>query len=244
MRERQEQPTWPRDAEGPLARCLVDLAETPDEASDLDERLALLTRLAADRIAAADFASVTTLRAGAYTTVAVSSELVRAVDEIQNEHRDGPCIDALHQAKPVAAPHLLTTVQWPGFTAEALRLGLRATLSVPVFTAGGTAAASLNLHGRDDEAMAPLIDGVWAIFDPDRELPRAPRPCPDEGGRELLAGFAEAVAVRATIQRALYAVMERHGEPVREAYLRLTGMAARTRSSVRDIARALLGEER
>ena len=233
----------PADAEAPLARCLAELAGTPDESPGLDERLALLTRIAADRVAAADFVSVTTMRAGAYTLVAVSDELIRAVDEIQNEDKDGPCIEALHRAEPVAVPHLATVVQWPGFTAEALRLGLRATLSVPVFTAGGTAAASLNLHGRDDEAMGPLIDGIWAIFDPDRRRTRPLRPCHDDGGRELLAGFAGAVAVRARIQRALYAVMERHGEPLREAYLRLTAMAERAGSPVDTAARAVLEGE-
>ena len=232
--------TYEEVAAGPLARGLAELAGTPDEAPDLEERLAALARLAVDRVGAADFASVTAMRAGSYTTVAVSSELIQAVDEVQNTQKEGPCVDALTQEQPVAESHLATSVRWPGFTAEALRLGLAASLSMPLFTAGGGPVAALNLHGRDSDAMAPLIAGVWAIFDPDGELPATPRAALDEGGRELLAGFTEAVAVRATIQQALYAIMDRHGVLMNAAYLRLTAMAAQSGEPVRAVAEALL----
>ena len=232
--------TYEEVAAGPLARGLAELAGTPDETPDLDERLAALARLVVDRVGAADFASVTAARAGSYTTVAVSSELILAVDEVQNAEKDGPCVEALTRGEPVTEKHLATSVRWPGFTAEALRLGLRSSLSMPLFTAGGGPVAALNLYGRDDEAMAPLIAGVWAVFDPEGDLPATPRAALDGGGRELLAGFAEAVAVRSTIQQALYAIMDRHDELVHEAYLRLTAMAAASGTPVRAVAEALL----
>ncbi|GAA4604568.1 GAF domain-containing protein [Actinoplanes octamycinicus] len=229
-------------ADDSLAGALVALAGTPDEASDLDERLARIARLAVDRVAAADFASVTTLRDGSYTTVACSGELVRAVDQIQYDDKDGPCLEALRENRAVTVPDIATSVRWPGFARVALRLGLRASVSLPLFTAGGAAVASLNLHGRDDRAMAPLIAGVWDVYDPDRDLPagvRRPEPA-DDGARELLAGFAAAVAVRSRIQQALALLRERHAETMQDAYHRLVGMAAESGRSVRVAAETVL----
>jgi len=80
---------------GPLADAIVALAETPDQAPDLEQRLTAIAALAADRVAAADYASVTTLRGREYTTVAASSDIALAVDEAQFADRAGPCLQAL-----------------------------------------------------------------------------------------------------------------------------------------------------
>jgi hypothetical protein len=228
------------DVAGPLAEALAALAETPDEAPDLDRQLAVLARLTVDRVAAADFVSVTALHRGSYTSVAVSSELIRAVDEVQYSEGDGPCIDALQQGSPVAATDSAVLVRWPGFGREALRLGIGATVSVPLFTASGAAVAALNVHSRDRAAVAPLIDGVWAIFDSDRGRPRAWPELSDDGGRQLLAGFAEAVTVRDMIQWALHVLMHRHGDSISQAYRRLIAMSADSGLSVRTVARTFL----
>ncbi|WP_229075089.1 GAF and ANTAR domain-containing protein [Actinoplanes sp. DH11] len=228
--------------DGPLARSLAELAETPDEAPGLDEHLDRIARLCVDRVAAADYASVTAFRGGASTIVAVTSDLVRALEEVQRDDKEGPCVEALSSGRPSAVADLASTVRWPGFAREALRLGLRATVSVPLFTAGGAAVAALNLHGRDDARMAPLIFGVWDAFDPDQELPAGfgTREPLDDGGRELLAGFTAALTARTRIQAALHLLMERHGETRHDAYLRLTTMAADSGYGLRMLAETVL----
>jgi hypothetical protein len=173
--------------------------------------------------------------------VAASRDLIRAVEEAQYADGDGPCVQALRDEAPVAAPAIATVMRWPGFTREALRLGLRASVSVPLFVASGRAAAVLNLHGRDDAAMAPLIAGVWSIYDPDRELPAGDRLLPlDAGGRELLAGFAAAVAVRSVIQRALTVLADTEGRTVPDACRELFRRAVARGVSVRAAADGVL----
>jgi hypothetical protein len=185
---------------------------------------------------------VTVLRGGSYSTVAASSELIRAVDEIQHGEQAGPCVEALQRARPVADPDLAATVRWPHFAREAARLGLRGVVSVPVFVARGEVAAVLNLLSRDQAAMLPLVAAVWAIYDPDHELPPTRRPTRPlaAGDRELLAGFAAAMQVRATIQRALRVLMAQHGEPAEPAYRRLIAMSAEAGLPVPAVARSLL----
>jgi hypothetical protein len=218
---------------GRLAEAIVGLAGTPDDSSGIDVQLTTIVRLAADRVAAADYASVTALRGVVYTTVAASSELAVAVDRAQYADRDGPCLQSLVTDTPVTVSDVSdvsTTMRWPGFRQAAAGLGLHASVSIPLFAGGGAAIAALNLYGRDSVAMAPLIVGVWSIYDPDRPLPAGHNDLQslDPGGEELLAGFAEAVTVRDTIQLAVGVIMGREHITAREAYLRLRLHAADT----------------
>jgi hypothetical protein len=222
------------DVRGRLATAIVGLAGSPDDLPSIDAQLTTIVQLAADRVAAADYASVTARREDVYTTVAASSELAEAVDRAQYADRDGPCLQSLATDTPVTVPDVSRTMTWPGFRRAAVDLGLHASVSIPLFAGSGAAIAALNLYGRDSDAMAPLIVGVWAICDPDRLLPadHTDLQSLDPGGEELLAGFAEAMSVRDTIQLALGVIMGREHITARDAYVRLRLHAADTRMSL------------
>jgi hypothetical protein len=215
---------------GPLAEAIVVLAGSPDDLPSVDLRLKAIVQLAADRVAAADYASVTVLRNKAYTTVAASSELADAVDRAQYAEQDGPCLRTLSTDSPVTVPDVTKTMAWPGFRQAALELGLHASVSIPLVAGSGATIAALNLYGHDAAAMAPLIVGVWAVYDPDRPLPADHDDLQqlDAGGKELLAGLAEALTVHATIQLALGVIMGRDHTTAEDAYLKLRLRAAAT----------------
>jgi hypothetical protein len=112
---------------------------------------------------------------------------------------------------------------WPRFREAAIGMGLRSSVSIPVVVGSGQTVAVLNLYGRDPSTMAPLIAGVWAMYDPERPLPSDVDGPPElgEGGTELLTGFAEALTVHSTIQLALGIIMGRAGITNDDAYLEL-----------------------
>jgi hypothetical protein len=225
----------PREA-GALARCLIDLAETPDDAADLQNQLVTAAVLTADRVDAADYASMTAWRDSGYVTVAASAELARAVDEAQYADGAGPCLDSVDTGSPVPVPDIRSAIRWPGFRDEAYRVGLRASLSIPLFAGSGAPIAALNLYGRDAVAMAALIEAVLAVFgvesgaagDPPEEL--------DEGGRELIAGLIGAHDVRATIQRGIGVIIGRESCTVDEGYRALRDAAAETGATLSQTA--------
>src|SRR3982750_4423128 len=95
-------PTRPDRMPGALARSLITLAGMPDDASSVDEQLVLIAKLAADRIAAVDYASVTAVRENAYTTVAASSELAEATGCRRVRSGCGDC--ATHRAPQATRP--------------------------------------------------------------------------------------------------------------------------------------------
>ncbi|MDR7277138.1 GAF domain-containing protein [Catenuloplanes atrovinosus] len=221
-------------ARGPLTEGLITLAETPDDAPGIDEQLENLVALAAAQVGAVDYASVTRRRDGAFTTVATSSELAAAVDQAQYADGEGPCLQPLDDDTPVTVPHIATTMAWPGFRQKAVDLGLECSVSIPLFAGSGTAIATLNLYGRDGDAMAPLIKGVWTIYDPGRLEPGelAVRVL-DAGGEELLSGLAAALTIRATIQLALQVIMHRGSSSAENAYVCLRLHAAASGISLR-----------
>lgn len=226
----------------PLADSLITLADTPDDASGIDTHLERIVQLAADRVAAVAYASVTALRGEEFTTVAASSDLALAVDEAQYADGTGPCLDALDRGEPVTVPRIATTMRWPGFVAAASRMGLDASVSIPLFTGSGAAVAVLNLYGHDERTMAPLIVAVWSVYDPAKEMPSDSHTLPplDPGGEELVEGFAEALTVRATIQLALDVITARHRYGAHDAYLLLRARAAASGLSLTQYATAVI----
>jgi len=233
-------PTRPDPLLGPLAQHLIALAGIPDDASTVDEQLALIAQLAADRVAAVDYASVTAVRQNAYTTVAASSELAVAVDEAQYTEQAGPCLEPLHTATPAPVPDIAATMAWPGFRDQAFKLGLRASLSVPLFAGSGEPVAVLNVYAHDAAAMAALTEAVWNVYKPNPAAGGGEVADLEPGAAELMAGLAEALAVRATIQQAVGVIMARQAVGALDAYLSLRARAAETGNSLTTTAAALI----
>jgi len=213
----------------------------PDDSPRLQEQLVAVAGLAADRIAAVSYASVTRNERGAPTTVATSSAVAVAVDEAQYAEGTGPCLDALAEGSPVADPDIATTMLWPGFREAALRLGLRASLSIPLFAGRGTTIAALNLYSRNRDEMASLTAAVWEVFDPRRPATRC-RPVHDHGAAELIEGLDRALAVRATIQQAIGVIMARSRGDSQASYLELRLLAAEIGISLGDVAERTVAE--
>jgi hypothetical protein len=221
------------------------LAGTADDDSTVGGRLATITQCCADRLGAVAFASVTRHGESGYSTVAVSSQLALAVDEAQYADKSGPCLDALDTGAPTVVPHIDATMNWPGFRDAAMGLGLRSSLSVPLFAGRGVSTAALNLYGRDPAAMAPLSAGVLAVYDDapkDDSSQEQVELCP--GGHELIAGLTGAFAVRATIQQAIGMIIAERRTNADLAYALLRSSAAAATGSLIDAATALVTDGR
>lgn len=218
---------------------LATLAETPDEAAAVDDLLVRITVAAADTIAGVDYASITAWRGAGYTTVAASSALSRAVDDAQHAERAGPCVEAARTAVPVGVPDIAATMSWPGFHRQATRLGLSMSLSVPLFTAGGTAAGVLNLYARRPSALTALTAAVRDVYAEERFVPTQEF---DAGSERFLTGLGLALRTRATIQRAVGAVMAHDGCDAAQAGRILLARAAAPGESLFTVARRVIGE--
>jgi ANTAR domain-containing protein/GAF domain-containing protein len=220
---------------------LITLAGTPDDQSDVPVLLRSIIQYAADLLAPVSYASITAYENDAFTTVAMSSEVALAVDEAQYADQSGPCLETLLTATPTAVPRIDATVRWPGFRAEAYRLGLRASLSIPLFAGRGVPVGALNLYSRDTEAMAPLSAAVLAVFESSGEGGAA-QPSEDlqPGLLQLVDGLIGAFAVRTRIQRALGVIMAAEHGNADSAYAVLRSRAVTTALSLTAAAESVL----
>jgi hypothetical protein len=226
---------------GLLQQKLIGLAGTPDDSAQIGADLVAITQLAADRMAAVEYASVTGRYEGAYTTVAASSDLALAIDEAQYRDDAGPCLEALEASYPAAVPEIAATMTWPGFRDVAVEFGLRASLSLPLFAGSGRTVASLNLYSRQPGPMTALAAAVWAAYDPDWS-----DPCKhddlDPGGRELVRGLIGALTRRDMIQQAIGILMSSTAPTPDLAYLVLRTRAAESGTSLTGTATRVIVE--
>jgi hypothetical protein len=235
------QPSTPhRHVPGLLTESLIRLAETPDESSRIDDQLVGIAQLTVDVVAAVSYASVTACRLGGFTTVAANSDVALAVDQAQYADQSGPCLLAFDDGAPIAVPDIAATMIWPGFRDTAYSLGLRASLSIPLFAGRGCPIAALNLYGRDPDTMAPLTAAVWAVCDANGPGNTFEGYAVDRGGAALIAGLVGAFAVQTVIQRAIGAVIADTHRTVDAAYLVLRLRAAETGVTLTDAASAVL----
>jgi hypothetical protein len=235
----------PPPARGALTTAMTTLAGTPDHASSLNRQMVTIARLTADRVAAADYASITALQGKAYITVAVSDDLIRAVDESQYADDAGPCLDALQSGAPVGVPDIDLTVQWPGFHEAAPGMGLQASVSVPLHAGRGDAIAVLNVYGHDRAAMAPLIAGICAVhgLSAEQDVNDALMAGLDPGGRELVTGYAESLSIRAGIRLAIEIIKTSSRCSTQDAYLSLCVRAGEAGTDLAAAATTLINQD-
>jgi hypothetical protein len=217
------------------------LAGTPDDESNVPALLKSITQHAADLLTPVSYASTTVYDDAAYATVAMSSELALAVDEAQYADQAGPCLDALRTNEPTALPRIDTTVKWPSFRAAAFRLGLRASLSIPLFAGRGTPIAGLNLYGHDTDTMAPLIAAVLTTYESASDDGAPSRAGGLEAGAlQLVDGLVGAFRVRAGIQQAIGVLMSSEYTDADGAYAILRSRAASATVSLTAAADSVL----
>jgi anti-anti-sigma factor len=226
-----------------LADDLVSLAEASDDDAVVDVLLARIAATSAEAVAGVDLASITAWRDARYTTVAATSDLARVVDDAQYADAAGPCVLAQQTGAPVAVPDVrAVTMSWPGFREQATRLGLRATVSVPLFAGGGSPVAVLNLYGRRSEALIALAAGVRHVF----AVERIPAPGfaidGNAGSRQLLNGLGWALQLRVNIQRAVGTLMAETGCDAEHGHRMLLTWAAKAELSLSAAALRVIDE--
>lgn len=225
---------------GLLQSRLLGLAGIPDDSSEIETDLIVVAELAARLITVIDHASVTRRSSGTYATAAASSEIAVAIDLAQYDDSAGPCLEALETGHPAAVPDIAATMTWPRFRDTAAQLGVRASLSLPLFAGSGRTIASLNLYSSDPGPMPHLVSAVAAAYDPQAPDPWSGEAL-DPGGQELAAGLTGAVRLRSTIQRAVRVLAATEGTSAHQAYLTLCTRAAESGTSLAGTAARITG---
>jgi GAF domain-containing protein len=124
-----------------------------------------VTRAAVDTVAGCDHAAIIIVRRrGGIETVAATDEVPVAVDTIQYESGQGPCLDALSAHETYLIQDLATDERWPRFSrAAAEATGVRSMLSFRLFVEEDTIGA-LNLYSRRIGAFDETARAVGSVL--------------------------------------------------------------------------------
>jgi GAF domain-containing protein len=99
----------------------------------------------------------TVLRKKRAGTVASSDQHARALDEIQLQFGDGPCLTALREMMVVHVPDVGSERRWPDYMSVVSQAGVGSILAVPMALEGETRAAmnlfSPRAHGFSGEGI-------------------------------------------------------------------------------------------
>lgn len=147
-----------------LAEVFARAARVLLSADDLEATLEKIVGLAAETIEACDFATLTIIDGRSVSSPAATDDVARAVDAIQYETGEGPCLDAIRERQVFRTGDLGTEARWPAFAHRAREeTGVVSMLSFRLFVEEDTLGA-LNLYSKRAAAFDDDDVAVGAVF--------------------------------------------------------------------------------
>jgi transcriptional regulator with GAF, ATPase, and Fis domain len=146
-----------------IAELVQALYGRPDTESDTV--IAELAENAAVEVPGAQYAGVTVTRnARTIDTPATTHKWPLLLDEIQQRHREGPCLTAAWEEKIIHVADLETDKRFPLYRRDALaETPIRSIMAFQLFIAGVTMGA-LNVYAEEPHAFGPATKTIGMIF--------------------------------------------------------------------------------
>lgn len=173
-------------------------------------------------------------------SILATDELGWALENAQEEAKEGPCVDAVVHGELVATADIAADVRWPHLVELLADTQIGAILGVPIRLAGATVGA-LNVyvdekHDWDESdynaltTFGRLLEALLttALFAEQRDA--------------VVTQLQAALDSRVMIERCVGLIMGKEGIGAVPAFNRLRDMARPSRRKVHDVARELLAE--
>jgi GAF domain-containing protein len=146
-----------------LARDLSELAREMQAQEDPAALLDLLVHAALAEIDGADHAGIMLMIKGTARTVAKTSDLVEAMDGLQRDAGDGPCLTSLRDHLTVRSNDLTDESRWRRFSRGAVQLGVQSILALQLFVQEDNLGA-LNLYAERPNAFDDEAENIGLLF--------------------------------------------------------------------------------
>ena len=214
-----------------LAEDFGDLARALEEHDDPDVMLAEIIAAAVAMVPGADEGSVSVVTGRRHIgSQAPTGELPVQVDALQEETRQGPCLDSAYEQLTVRVADMATEDRWPEFAQRANEAGAASMLSLQLYVEGDNLGA-LNLYSRTPNAFDDESEQVGLLFATHAAIAYA--------GVRKEAQLAKAVDSRDLIGQAKGILMERYKISAERAFLLLTRFSQESNRKLHDIATEL-----
>ena len=202
---------------------------------DLEQTLGQIVSAAVDTISSVDAGSISMTEHGRIDTRHPTCEGIRALDEVQSDLREGPCITAIEcppESGMIVAQDLAggDAAQWPRFAPRAVAAGYRGLMSTTL-SVDGRMHAALNLYSAAPDAFGEHCRIQAGLFGIQAALLLH--------GASEAANLQRAVDSRDLIGRAKGILMERFGTDDQGAFQMLVRSSQDTNLKVTAVAQWL-----
>ena len=192
-----------------IAELVQELHSRPD--TDSDTVIAELAEHAAVEVPGAQYAGVTVTRNAKHIdTPAATHKWPILLDEIQQRHREGPCLTAAWEEKTIHVADLETDDRFPLYRRDALeQTPIRSIMAFQLFIAGETMGA-LNVYAEQPQRIRPASRDIGLVF--------AAHSSVAWNSARRDEQFKRALASRDVIGQAKGMIMERYGVDAVQAF--------------------------
>ena len=213
-REPDVRPPDPAGSPADLVTALGELARELQREAGTARTLDTVVGAATAMIPGAEEGSISVVAARrTVRSWGASGDLPRALDALQSEVGQGPCLDAAFASEVVHVPDLATETRWPAFTERAARAGAGSMLCLRLFVSGDDLGA-MNLYNRAPHAFTDESWRTGMAFAAHAAVALAQVQENDQ--------LREAIDSRDVIGQAKGILMERHGLTGGQAFQLLT----------------------
>jgi GAF domain-containing protein len=229
----------PRSVGDELAAVHARLAGILLSEQTMQSALQLITSLARDTLAGSLGAGVTLMRAdGLAATSAATDPLVDALDQLQYQLEEGPCLTAWATSAVVRSDDLSVERRWTTWSPRAAELGVRSVLSTPM-EAGGASWGAVKVYSetagaydeRSEDLLRRFADQA-AIFVSNVQTAQSAQRIGDE--------LKETLRSRDVIATARGMVMARRRIDSERAHRQLLWLARRARIPLSELAQRMM----
>jgi GAF domain-containing protein len=217
-----------------LERALAQLAELRTSPVSVEEALARVADSADALFGVGGTTMMVVDRDQVLRNLAASKGLAALLEELQDAHGEGPCVDAFDDKRPVWTDDLGREERWPRFAPAAARAGLLAVLASPIpyshQAVGVVAVFAAEPHAWTEgerEAIVAFTDLVAMLILNAMEA---------EARGRLACELQGALDSRVVIEQAKGVLVGRQGISPRQAFERLRGLARDQRQPLTEVA--------
>lgn len=210
-------------------------------APKVEEFLTDLAKLAADLVEPPASCGITTSYDGQPRTVVSSDPRAAQVDEGQYTGGWGPCVHALATGEVVEIADQESDSRWPEYRVHAVALGVRSSLSLPLFVNGDVIGA-MNLYDFDEPEAFDIQNRRRAetfAAQASTALALALRQVHDA---ELAEQMEQALATRSVIDQAIGIVMAQQRCTAEQAFATLRKHSQNNNLKLRTVAERMVAK--
>jgi transcriptional regulator with GAF, ATPase, and Fis domain len=227
-----------RQGERELAEAFAEISRVLLAEPGVQRTLERMCQWLVATVEGCDHSVVTLVEDHHMSSRASSDEVGPAVDAIQFEVDEGPCVEAIREHATLQADDLATETRWPKFSRRACEAtGVRSMLAFRLVLSEET-LGSLNLYSKRPNAFNDESVVVGTIFATHAAV--ALRSAQD---KERLAHLRELVETRELIAQAKGILMGRQGISSEAASDILCRGAERLKIELRELARRVIESE-